>query len=103
MILYDSFLTPTWHVFGKMASSPLTTLAEKLLEKVKILDAHNERNGLPPASFESESFVDAPLDIEETRRAAIDLSQDIKRLAQGPRDLILESLNLVSDLSLRTS
>lgn len=83
-----------------MASSPLTSLAEKLLEKAKALDAYNERNSLSPASFESESFVDPPLDIEEIRRAAIDLAQDVKRLAQGPRDLILETLNLVRCLSL---
>ncbi|KAI3339595.1 putative O-methyltransferase [Ustulina deusta] len=82
-----------------MASSPLTSLAEKLLEKAKALDAYNERNSLSPASFESESFVDPPLDIEEIRRAAIDLAQDVKRLAQGPRDLILETLNLFNDLA----
>lgn len=81
-----------------MAASSLTRLAEQLLEKAKVLDAYNQSNGLDPVSFERESFVDAPLDVEDTRKAAIDLAQDVKRLAQGPRDLLFESLNTVRPL-----
>ncbi|KAL2125773.1 hypothetical protein VTI74DRAFT_2779 [Chaetomium olivicolor] len=76
-----------------MAASPLTRLAEQLLEKARTLDAYNQNHALDPVSFESESFVDPPLDIEDTRKAAIDLAQDLKRLVQGPRDLLFESLN----------
>ncbi|KAJ8121688.1 hypothetical protein ONZ43_g1925 [Nemania bipapillata] len=82
-----------------MTRSPLTSLAEKLLEKAKALDAYNESHGLPPASFEHESFIDVPLELEDTRKAVIDLAQDVKRLAQGPRDLLFEILNLSTDLA----
>ncbi|OKL59534.1 hypothetical protein UA08_04988 [Talaromyces atroroseus] len=75
--------------------SPLTHLAEQLLESAKALDAYNEVNGLEPASFETESFTDLPVAVEAQRKKTIDLAQDLKRLAQGPRDLLFESLNLV--------
>lgn len=79
-----------------MNKSPLTALAERLLEEGKALDGYNESNGLKPVSFDHESFVDLPLDIENRRKTAINLAQDIKRLAQGPRDLLLETCNAVS-------
>lgn len=79
-----------------MGSSPLTKLVEQLLENSKALDAYNEFNNLEPASFDYESFVDAPIDIENCRKTVIDLAQDLKRLAQGPRDLLFEVLNMVS-------
>jgi hypothetical protein len=80
-----------------MAPSPLTTLAEELLEHSRALDAYNETNGLQPVSFDHESFVDVPGEVEERRKNVINLAQDVKRLAQGPRDLLFETLNTVSN------
>lgn len=79
-----------------MGPSPLTLLAEQLLENSRQLDAYNESNGLKPVSFDHESFVDLPEDIENRRKSVINLAQDLKRLAQGPRDLLFETLNTVS-------
>ncbi|KAL1836086.1 hypothetical protein VTK73DRAFT_5207 [Phialemonium thermophilum] len=78
-----------------MAASPLTRLAEQLLERSRALDSYNRNLGHDPASFDRESFVDAPLDVEDARKSVINLAQDLKRLAQGPRDLLFESLNTV--------
>ena len=77
-------------------ASPLTRLAEQLLEQAKALDAYNASNNLPPASFDTESFVELPLEVENQRRAVIDMAQDLKRLAQGPRDLLFDLWNMVS-------
>ena len=78
-----------------MRDSPLVQLAEELLAQARSLDSYNESCGLPPVSFDHESFVDLPNDLETCRQAVINISQDIKRLAQGPRDLLFESLNTV--------
>ena len=82
-----------------MGPSPLTLLAEQLLENSRQLDLYNESNGLKPASFDHESFVDLPEQIENRRKTVINLAQDLKRLAQGPRDLLFETLNTVSKIS----
>jgi hypothetical protein len=79
-----------------MPPSPLTTFAEELLEHARALDAYNEANGLEHVSFKHESFVDVPGEVEERRKKVINLAQDVKRLAQGPRDLLFETLNTVS-------
>lgn len=79
-----------------MGPSPLTALAEQLLENAGHLDSYNKANGLKPVSFDHESFVDLPEDIENCRKSVINLAQDLKRLAQGPRDLLFETLNTVS-------
>lgn len=78
-----------------MSNSPLTALAQQLLAKAQTLDAYNGAHGLPSASFSHESFMSLPLDIEAERKAFIDLAQDVKRLAQGPRDLLQELMYLV--------
>ena len=79
-----------------MEVSPLTALAKEILHKAQALDAYNQAHKLPPASFEYESFVDLPLETEEQRKALINIAQDVKRLAQGPRDLLQELIYLVS-------
>lgn len=83
-------------------SSSLVPLAQRLLEHAKALGAYKEQH-LDKGSQESytnadELFANAPPHVEEARKAVIDISQDIKRLAQGPRDLILENLNKVSNI-----
>ncbi|EXJ91409.1 hypothetical protein A1O1_04521 [Capronia coronata CBS 617.96] len=82
-----------------MGKSTFTILAEKLLEASKLLDAHSESSGLPPATFDNETFIDLPDEIEKHRKAMIDVAQDIKRLAQGPRDLLFETCNTFNDLA----
>jgi len=82
-----------------MTTSPLTRLAEQLLEKAKILDSYSQSHGIEPLSFERETLADLPLEIENVRKAAIDICQDAKRLAQGPRDLLWELLNQSVDLA----
>ncbi|KAI9931189.1 hypothetical protein ASPWEDRAFT_34287 [Aspergillus wentii DTO 134E9] len=71
-------------------ASPLTLLAEELLENCKALDAYNEANGRKPASFDYDTFVDLPLDVENRRMEVVDQAQDLKRLAQGSTDLFVE-------------
>lgn len=78
-----------------MSSSPLTALAEQCLAHSRALDAYNASQGLPPASFAHESFISLPLETEEQRRSLISLAQDLKRLAQGPRDALFEICNEV--------
>ncbi|KAI9714705.1 MAG: hypothetical protein M1828_001134 [Chrysothrix sp. TS-e1954] len=80
-----------------MVESPLTLLAKQLLDRSVALDAFNEAHELPPVSFEYESFIDLPLEVEQQRKALIDLAQDLKRLAQGPRDLLQEIIYLFTD------
>lgn len=79
-----------------MAPSPLTKLAEELLENCRQLDAYNESSGLKQASFDYESFIDLPNEVDNRCKNIINLAQDVKRLAQGPRDLLFEILNFVS-------
>ncbi|KAF2152731.1 putative O-methyltransferase [Myriangium duriaei CBS 260.36] len=82
-----------------MTASPLTKLAEELLENARALDSYNQKHGFEPVSFERESFIDLPLEVENQRKTVIDLAQDLKRLAQGPRDLLFESCNHFGDLA----
>ncbi|EXJ93212.1 hypothetical protein A1O3_01769 [Capronia epimyces CBS 606.96] len=84
-----------------MATSPLTltAVAEQLLEASRLLDAYGESKGLHPASFDTESWVDLPNTVEKHRKTVIDLAQDLKRLAQGPRDLLFETCNTFNDLA----
>lgn len=74
-----------------MGPSSLTALAEQLLNDSRLLDSYNEANGLEPVSFDHESFVDLLEDIEDHRKNVINIAQDLKRLAQGPRDLLFET------------
>ncbi|OCL15473.1 putative O-methyltransferase [Glonium stellatum] len=82
-----------------MGPSSLTALAEQLLNDSRLLDSYNEANGLEPVSFDHESFVDLLEDIEDHRKNVINIAQDLKRLAQGPRDLLFETLNTFNDLA----
>lgn len=78
-----------------MTSGPLTSIAEQLLADAKLLDAYAEANGLDAVDFSKESLSDLPLDMEKTRYSIIDRAQNLRRLAQGPRDLLFELLNHV--------
>lgn len=63
--------------------STLTAQAEEILAQAKQLDAYIVSNGLPPTSFDQDSLVNLPLEYEATRRAMIDSTHTLKRLAQG--------------------
>ncbi|KAM3464086.1 hypothetical protein MY5147_009569 [Beauveria neobassiana] len=76
-----------------MTSGPLTSVAEQLLANAKLLDAYAEANGLDATTFSRDSLSELPLGMEEIRYFIIDQAQNIKRLAQGPRDLLFELLN----------
>lgn len=78
-----------------MTVGPLTAIAEQLLADAKVLDAYAASNGLEPTNFTKETLPDLPLDLEQTRHSIIDHAQNLKRLAQGPRDLLFELLNHV--------
>lgn len=78
-----------------MTPSPLTSLAEQLLKDAMFLDEYNKSNSFEPTSFDHGSFVDLPEDIENRRKNVIDLAQNLKRLAQGPGDLLFETWNTV--------
>lgn len=86
-----------------MDKSPLTCIAKSIVEHAKILDEYNITHEVPPASFNHETFTDLPIDVEKARNTIVDLAQDLKRLAQGPRDLLMESLNTVCIRSLDCS
>ncbi|OAA75810.1 O-methyltransferase, family 2 [Akanthomyces lecanii RCEF 1005] len=77
----------------RMTSGPLTSIAEQLLADARLLDAYAEANGLDAVDFSKESLSDLPLDMEKTRYSIIDRAQNLRRLAQGPRDLLFELLN----------
>ncbi|KAM3531015.1 hypothetical protein MY4038_004687 [Beauveria bassiana] len=74
---------------ARMTSGPLTSVAEQLLADAKLRDAYAEANGLDAATFSKDSLSEFPLGMEEIRYSIIDQAQNLKRLAQGPRDLEL--------------
>lgn len=78
-----------------MDKFPLTCIAKSIVQHAKILDGYNMTHEVPPASFDHETFADLPIDVEKARNVIVDLAQDLKRLAQCPRDLPLQSLNTV--------
>ena len=63
---------------------PLTSLAEEILENAKRLDQHLSSSHLEPASFDNDSLVELPPELEATRKTLIDATQTLKQLSQGP-------------------
>ena len=74
----------------------LTDMAERILAHAKKLDAHAESSGLPPTHFFYDTLGDLPGSLEEDRRALVNETQDLKRLALGPVGMLLETLFTVS-------
>ncbi|KAL8838358.1 MAG: hypothetical protein Q9170_002165 [Blastenia crenularia] len=62
---------------------PLTSLAEDILASAKQLDKHLASKGLPSSSFDNDTLVDLPEDVEEVRNSLIDTTNTLKQLAQG--------------------
>lgn len=78
-----------------MDENRLTDVIEKILQQAIILDKYSTTHALPAPSFDCETFIDLPVEVEIARNAVVDLAQDLKRLAQGPRDLLFDLLNKV--------
>jgi hypothetical protein len=76
----------------------LTDVAERILGRAKKLDAHAEASGLPSTHFFYDTLGDLPGDLEKERRALVDETQDLKRLALGPVGMLLETLFTVGGL-----
>lgn len=62
----------------------LTQIAEEILVNARRLDEYTKANDLPPASFDQDVLEDLPAELEESRRALVDSTQTLKRLALGP-------------------
>lgn len=70
----------------------LTDIAERILAHAKKLDAHAEASGLPSTHFFYDTLGDLSTSLETERRALVDETQDLKRLALGPVGMLLETL-----------
>jgi hypothetical protein len=75
----------------------LTDMAERILARAKKLDAHAEASGLPSTHFFYDTLGDLPASLEAERKALVDESQDLKRLALGPVGMLLETLFTVCE------
>lgn len=75
----------------------LTKIAEGILADAKRIDAYTASKGLPDASFETETLIDLPDDLEDCRKSLVNSTQELKQLAQGPVGLLLELLFTVSN------
>ncbi len=70
----------------------LTSIAEDILANAKRLDAHLSYKSVAPTSFDHDSLVDLPHDMESVRNALIDSTHTLKQLAQGPVGRTVETL-----------
>ncbi|KAF7587809.1 hypothetical protein BBP40_006690 [Aspergillus hancockii] len=72
--------------------SALTELAEEALEYARRLDDYIRAKGLPPVSIENDSLTTAalPPELQAARDALTDTSHNMKRLAQGPVNLMFD-------------
>ena len=77
---------------------PLTSLAEEILENAKRLDQHLSSSNLEPASFDNDSLVAVPPELEATRKALINATQTLKQLSQGPVGLSMDIIFNVGSL-----
>ncbi|KAI4277153.1 MAG: hypothetical protein L6R38_005497 [Xanthoria sp. 2 TBL-2021] len=60
-----------------------TSLAEEILVSARRLDEHLASNNLPSASFDQDTLVDLPNDVEAARDNLVNTTQTLKQLAQG--------------------
>ena len=74
-------------------SSPQSRIAElstTIAQHTQKIDDYLAANNLPHPSFEADGPVDLglPPEIEKSRTAALQASQELNDLLQGPRDLL---------------
>jgi len=76
----------------------LTQLAEQALPNAKLVDAYIPSKGLAPTSLNNDTLTLAnlPPDMRAAQRALADASQNMKLLARGSVDSIIEILYSVS-------
>lgn len=84
-------------VRGTMSS--LSELAEQLLVQVRKLESYTTANKIPSASFQTDVFRDLPAELQESRSAAVDISQTIRKLTLGPEGIATDILFSVSPSS----
>ncbi|CAO1606194.1 MAG: hypothetical protein LQ349_002790 [Xanthoria aureola] len=60
-----------------------TSLAEEILVSARRLDEHLASNNLPSSSFDHDTLVDLPNNVEVARDNLINTTQTLKQLAQG--------------------
>ncbi|KAI9755733.1 MAG: hypothetical protein M4579_004163 [Chaenotheca gracillima] len=78
--------------------SSLTEIAEAILANAKSLDQYTSSQGLPSPSFDCDTLGILPEEVEAKRKALIDDTQTLKRLALGPTGLYHEILSQFTDL-----
>lgn len=76
----------------------LTKLAESILENAKCLDQYIASQGLPEASFASDSLGGLPNHLDRARRNIINASNTMKQLSQGPVPSVFEILQNVKPM-----
>lgn len=76
--------------------SSLSELTEQLLVHVRKLDTYTTANKIPSASFETDVFQDLPAELQESRSAAVEISQTIRKLTLGPEGITTDILFSVS-------
>jgi hypothetical protein len=73
-----------------MSQSRIAELASAVAQHTNHVDSYLAENNLPHPSFDADGPVELglPADIEQSRIAALQASQELHDLLQGPRDLI---------------
>lgn len=80
--------------------STLSAQADEILVLSKQVDAYLVSNSLPPTSFDHDSLTNLPPEYEAVRRAIIDSTHTLKRLAQATIGATTEMLYSVGQISL---
>ena len=62
----------------------LTSLAEELVAQAKQIDKYLESKNLPSPSFDHDTLVDLPPDLQEVRTSLASVSHNLKALTRGP-------------------
>ena len=66
----------------------LVELATNLLESAKAVEAHLQSHGLPLPDFDHDLLTSLPKDLQSHRTTLINLSNELKLLAQGPNGTV---------------
>ncbi|KAL9092895.1 MAG: hypothetical protein Q9165_004313 [Trypethelium subeluteriae] len=74
-----------------------TDLVKQMLGPAEALDLYLLSADLPPTSFENDTLLDLPSELEQARDSLVDVAQTTKRLAQGSRGTLREILLAFAD------
>ena len=78
----------------------LTSLAEEILINAKRLDEHLAAQGRPSPSFDHDTLINLPPELESARDALIDSTHVLKQLSQGP---VRTTIDIMFNVSSRDS